>query len=191
MAGWIRVGAAMGLLVPCSMALAQERSVAEAMAGLPPEMAERIAQRPDRWRDMALGVIHGHGEGGALVQADLDRVAALDRAFFRARAVQPLMECDLDNDGAVTVAEAAARARVLGVTARARLMLMQGAADVDGDGTASAVELRAQAEAAALQAGQGAEAAQTAALMALDLDGDGRLTLPEVERIAATLREAG
>jgi len=188
---WIRVGAMLGLLVPCGAALAQEQSVAEALANLPLDMADRISARPDRWRDVALGVIHGHGSAGAVVQADLDRVAALDRAFFRARAIQPLMECDLDNDGAVTRAEAAARAAVLGVTARSRLMLMQGAADADGDGTATAAELRDQAEAAALQAGQGAEAAQIAALMGLDLDGDGRLTLTEVERIAATLREAG
>ncbi|OYU19502.1 MAG: hypothetical protein CFE34_04900 [Rhodobacteraceae bacterium PARR1] len=171
-------------------ATAQTRSVTEAMAALPPDVAERIAARPDRWRDMALGMVHGHGRDGALVQADLDRAAALDRAYFRARALQPLIEADLDNDGAVTQAEAAARGGVLGLTARARLMLTQAAADGDADGTATAAELRAHAEAAALQAGQGAEAALAAALMGLDLDGDGRLTLAEVGQVADSLATA-
>lgn len=178
-------------LVLAGPAAAQTRSVAEALATLPPEVAERIAARPDRWRDMALGMVHGHGSNGALVQADLDRAVALDRAFFRARALQPLMEADLDNDGAVTVTEAAARAGVLGLTGRMRLMLSHASADGDADGTATADELRAYAEAAALQAGQGAEAALAAALMGLDLDGDGRLTLAEVAQVADTLAQAG
>lgn len=174
-----------------SPALAQSRSVADALASLPPDLAERIAARPDRWRDMALGMVHGHGRDGALMQADIDRAAALDRAYFRARALQPLMEADLDNDGAVTQAEAAARGAVLGLTGRTRLMLTQTAADGDGDGTATAAELRAHAEAAAMQAGQGADAALAAALMGLDLDGDGRLTLDEVAQVADTLAQAG
>lgn len=174
-----------------TMGQAQTRSVAEALATLPPDLAERIAARPDRWQEMALGMIHGHGRDGALVQADLDRAAALDRAYFRARALQPLMEADLDNDGAVTQAEAAARGAVLGLTGRTRLMLTQGIADADGDGTATAPELRAHAEAAAMQAGQGMGAAEAASLMALDLDGDGRLTVAEVAAVASALGQAG
>jgi hypothetical protein len=177
-------------LLVAGPAAAQSRSVTEALAALPPDLAERIAARPDRWRDMALGMVHGHGRDGALVQADLDRAAALDRAFFRARALQPLMEADLDNDGAVTLAEASARAGVLGLTGRTRLMLTQAEADGDGDGTATASELRAHAEAAALESGQGAEAALAATLMGLDLDGDGRLTLAEVTQVADALAGA-
>lgn len=191
MVGWVRGVAVVLALALAGPVLAQARSVAEALATLPPDLADRIAARPDRWRDMALGMVHGHGRDGALVQADLDRAVALDRAYFRARALQPLMEADLDNDGAVTLAEAAARGAVLGLTGRTRLMLTQAAADTDGDGTASASELRAHAEAAALQAGQGAEAAMAAALMALDLDGDGRLTLAEVAQVADSLAAVG
>lgn len=191
MVGWVRGVAVVLALALAGPVLAQARSVAEALATLSPDLADRIAARPDRWRDMALGMVHGHGRDGALVQADLDRAVALDRAYFRARALQPLMEADLDNDGAVTLAEAAARGAVLGLTGRTRLMLTQAAADTDGDGTASASELRAHAEAAALQAGQGAEAAMAAALMALDLDGDGRLTLAEVAQVADSLAAAG
>lgn len=177
-------------LVLAGPVAAQARSVTEALAALPPDVAERIAARPDRWRDMALGMVHGHGRDGALVQADIDRAAALDRAYFRARALQPLIEADLDNDGAVTLAEASARGAVLGLTGRTRLMLTQAAADGDGDGTATAAELRAHAEAAALEAGQGAEAALVAALIGLDLDGDGRLTLAEVAQVADMLAGA-
>lgn len=76
-------GLALGVALP---ALAQARSVAAALSALPPEVGERIAARPDRWRELALGMVHGHGHDGALMQADLDRAAALDRAYFRARA---------------------------------------------------------------------------------------------------------
>lgn len=164
---------------------------ATGLAALPADLAERIAARPDRWRDTALTVIHGHGTGGAVTQADLDRVAALDRAFFRARALAPMMQADLDNDGAVTLTEAAARAGRLGAEPRAALMMAQAAADADGDGTASAAELRAMAEAEAARAGQGADAAQIAALMAFDADGDGRLTLAEVDAAYAAMEGAG
>lgn len=185
---WIAVS--LGGLILAGPAAAQARSVTAALAALPPDLAERIAARPDRWRDLALGMVHGHGRDGALMQVDIDRAAALDRAFFRARALQPLMEADLDNDGAVTLAEASARGAVLGLTGRTRLMLTQAAADGDSDGTAAAAELRAYAETAASEATTGAEAAMAAVLMGLDLDGDGRLTLAEVAQVADTLAEA-
>ncbi|MEY4984417.1 MAG: hypothetical protein RIR62_2683 [Pseudomonadota bacterium] len=162
-----------------------------ALAALPPELAERIAARPDRWRAAALGAVWGHGSDGAVTQADLDRAAALDRAFFRARALAPLMQADLDNDGALTVAEAAARGGRLAAPDRAELMMAQAVADADGDGTASAAELRAMAEAEALRAGGGAEAAMVAALMAFDADGDARLTVAEVEAAFAAMEAAG
>ena len=164
---------------------------ATGLAALPPDLAERIAARPDRWRDTALSMIHGHGAGGAITQADLDRVAALDRAFYRARALAPMMQADLDNDGAVSTAEASARGGRLSAEQRATLMMAQGAADADGDGTASAAELRAMAEAEAARAGQGGEAEAVAALMAFDADGDGRLTLAEVDAAYAAMEGAG
>lgn len=158
-----------------------------ALSGLPPELAERIAARPDRWRDAALTMIHGHGTGGALTQADIDRAAALDRAFFRARALQPMMQADLDNDGAVTLDEAFARAGRLAAGPRAALMMAHATADGDGDGTASAAELRRMAEAEAASAADGADAQMTSALMAFDADSDGRLTVAEVVATHAAL----
>lgn len=178
-------------LLVVSLALPATAQQATGLATLSPDLAERIAARPDRWRDTALSMIHGHGAGGAVTQVDLDRVAALDRAFFRARALAPMMQADLDNDGAVTVAEAAARAGRLSAEQRAALMMAQAAADGDGDGTASAPELRAMAEAEAARAGQGGEAEQIASLMAFDADGDGRLTLAEVDAAFAAMEGAG
>lgn len=161
------------------------------MARLPEDIAKRVASKPDRFRDLALKVIWSSGQGGVLTQSDLDRRAALDRAYFRARALQPLLEADLDNDGAVTMEEAAARAADLGMMARANLMLVATGADTDHDGTASADELRSHAEAAAAKAGTGADATLTAALMGFDADADGKLAVSEVEAIATALAEAG
>lgn len=178
-------------LLMATPAAAQDAPLPAALAALPPELAERIAARPDRWRDAALAMIWGHGAGGALAQADIDRAAALDRAFFRARALAPLMQADLDNDGAVTLEEAAARGARLGAEQRAALMMAQAAADADADGTSSAAELRVMAEAQALRAGEGGEAAMIAALMSFDADGDGRLTVAEVTAAHAAMDAAG
>lgn len=178
-------------LATCLATPAAFAQSAPGLAGLPPELAEQIAARPDRWRDAALEMIHGHGTGGALTQVDIDRSAALDRAFFRARALAPMMQADLDNDGAVTTDEAAARAARLAAGPRAALMMAQAAADADADGTASAAELRAMAEAEAARAAAGADAAMVAALMAFDADADGRLTVAEVGAAFATLDAAG
>lgn len=178
-------------VTPPLAAHAQAADVTAALARLPPDLAEKLTARPDRWLAVALEAIHGHGQGGAVTQADLDRALALDRAFFRARALQPLLEADLDNDAAVTRDEAAARAAMLGLAGRVRLMRLQAEADADGDGTASAAELRDAAEVAALAGSEGAEAALRASLLSLDLDGDARLSLIEVETIATALQDPG
>jgi len=52
-------------------ATAQQADVQTALATLPPDIAERISARPDRFADTALDLIHGHGAGGGIDAAGI------------------------------------------------------------------------------------------------------------------------
>lgn len=162
--------------LPVTVAAAQDALP----ASLPPEIAERIAARPDRFAGMAVDLIHGHGQGGAIDAVAIDRAIALDRAFFRARAVRPFLESDLDADGTATAAEVTARAATLSAPARIRLLRDWDSADADADGTLSPAELRAHAETSATRAVSPQDESMMRAILAFDADSDGRVTTAEI-----------
>lgn len=179
------------LMLSAFPAVAQEGAVGVALASLPKPEADRILADPARFGSRAMDMIYAHGAAGGVTAADVERVLALDRAFFRARALRPMLEADLDFDGAVTGDEIMARASVLGADGRARLMRGFGAADGDGDGTLSAAEVRAGAEAAARDAVTERDVADARAVLAFDLDGDGRVTAAEIATAMAALADPG
>jgi len=158
-------------------ALAQQ---APLPASLPAEVAEAILARPDRFADLAADLIHGHGQGGAITPAAIDTVIALDRAFFRTRALRPFLESDLDADGRLTPDELAARAATLSAPGRARLMNQVSEADADADGTLTPPELRLYAEAQVARASRPLDEALLRAVAAFDADADGQTGLPEI-----------
>ena len=182
---------ALTLTLLATPATAQDSAVQTALASLPTPVADRIVADPARFAARAMDMIHAHGGAGGLTSADVDRALALDRAFFRARALRPMQEADLDADGSVTADEIAARAAVLGADGRARLMRAHTAADTDADGNVSATELRAGAEAAAQSGVSDRDVADARAILAFDLDGDGRTTAAEIAAATATLAEGG
>lgn len=173
------------LLALAPPALAQE--AAPLPATLPAEVAEAILARPDRFATTAADLIHGHGTGGAITPAAIDTAIALDRAFFRTRALRPFHESDLDADGRITPAEAAARAATLSASGRARLMRQFTAADADADGTLTQTELRSHAEAEVARASRPLDEGLLRATAAFDSDADGQTTLPEVTRAMEAL----
>ncbi len=151
-------------------------------ASLPPEVAEAILARPDRFAAMATDLIHGHGTGGTITPAVIETAIALDRAFFRTRALRPFLESDLDADGTLTTPEVTARAATLSPPARARLMRDHAAADSDADGTLSPPELRAHAEAGVARASRPLDEGLMRAVAAFDTDADGQTGLAELTR---------
>lgn len=178
-------------LILATPAAAQEVTPQAALATLPPELAELVSARPARFADGAADTILSHGQDDALTAADVDRAIALDRAYFRARALRPFLEADLDADGSVTRDEARARAAILSAESRARLLRQHGQADMDADGTLSAAELADHATAEAARAVSSGDEAMMRAILAFDLNGDGRATLDEVETAAAALSQDG
>lgn len=185
----IRPLLALFLLLPTLPATAQQADVQTALATLPPDVAERIAARPDRFADTAIDLIHGHGTGGAIDAAGIDRALALDRAFFRTRALRSFHESDLDADGAVALPEITARAATLTPPARARLLRDRDAADTDADGTLTPDELRAHATAEAARATRPEDEALLRAILAFDGDGDGRVTAAEIRQATDALSQ--
>lgn len=174
-----------------SPAMAEDSTPQTALASLPSPMADRITADPARFANRALDMIHGHGRDGALTAADVDRALALERAFVRARALRPMHEADLDNDGAVSADEITARAAILGADGRARLMRAHTDADSDGDTSVSATELRAAADAAARSAVSNRAEAEARAILAFDLNADGRVIPAEITSSMAALAQAG
>ncbi len=175
-------------------AVAQDGTPQTALASLPTPMADRITADPARFANRALDMIHmihGHGRDGALTAADVDRALALERAFVRARALRPMHEADLDNDGAISADEITARAAILGADGRARLMRAHADADSDGDTSVSATELRAAADAAARSAVSNRVEAEARAILAFDLNADGRVIPAEITSSMAALAQAG
>lgn len=182
---------AFALALLASPATAQDGTAQAALASLPTPVADRIAADPARFGTRALDMIHGHGRDGALTAADVDRALALERAFVRARALRPMHEADLDNDGAVSADEIAARAAILGADGRARLMRAHTTADSDGDTSVSATELRTAADAAARSAVSRRDEAEARAILAFDLNADGRVIPAEITTSMAALAQAG
>jgi hypothetical protein len=178
-------------LIVATPALAQDITPQAALALLPADVAEAIAARPARFAEQSADMILSHGQDDAVTADDIDRALALDRAFFRARALRPFLEADLDADGTITRAEIRARAGVLGADGRARLLRQHGQADIDGDGALAPGELSAHAQAASEQALTPEDAAMARAILAFDLDADGRVTLSEMQAAAAALSPDG
>ncbi len=166
------------LLLLAAPVAAQEAALLP--ASLPSEVAEAILARPDRFATMAADLIHGHGMGGAITPAAIETAIALDRAFYRTRALRPFHESDLDADGTLTTPEVTARAATLSPPARARLMRDHAAADTDGDGTLSPPELRAHAEAEVVRTSRPLDEGLMRATAAFDTDADGQTGLAEL-----------
>ena len=159
-------------------------------ATVPAKLAKRLATNPGAVLAAAGDLIHGHGTDGGIDRQGILQAVALDRAAARARAMLPLIAADLDADGQVTGPEMAVVATAADAAYRGRLMRAQGQADGDGDGVVTRAEIFAFAEAEALRRVDAGDEARLMAYLTLDLDGDGRLTIAEVNEAAALARSA-
>lgn len=157
---------------------------AAAETALPEPLTKAIKANPQRFVEDAAEVIHGFGTPGAEPGVDavgIDTAIALVRAEARAGALRKLLAADLDGDGAVTATEMAVLAAAARASDRGKLIALQAAADRNGDGTATPPELVAQAEDEARRSYPENRAALLRNLMLLDADGNGRVTLVEVQ----------
>ncbi|MCU9847669.1 hypothetical protein OEZ60_06580 [Defluviimonas sp. WL0024] len=166
-------------------AAAEERPVAVADGAalvrvLPARVVSRIHARPAAYAEDAADLILSFGEAGGIGPDGIDTAIRAERARVRAREMERFLVADLDNDGRMTAVEIEGLITRTYEGRRGKLKLAQERADRDGDRVISAAELKDHAEAVALDAMDDRDAAELMALMAFDLDHDGRVALGEV-----------
>ncbi|RVT87073.1 hypothetical protein DXV76_03015 [Rhodobacteraceae bacterium CCMM004] len=160
-----------------------------AAGGSAAALAQRMAERPDRVLEEAAALILGHGQDGLLGPDGVARHVAMVRARIRAREVRRLREADLDGDLQVSAEELAVVQSVSTPGVRGRLALAFADADRDGSGVADPAEIHDRAGRVAMKEVDAGDVAALMALLTLDGDGDGLLSLAEVVAAVATLRQ--
>lgn len=141
---------------------------------------QRLQSDPAPFLELAATVISSQGEAGAVGMAGVDRFVAMERAMARAAAMR-LQMADGDLDGVVTEAEMTARLAALAQVQNSRLWAQFQAADGDGDGALSAAELSAFGHAQAFTAFSEMDEALVRMVLSFDADGDGMVSLGEVQ----------
>ncbi|MGL4320376.1 MAG: hypothetical protein ACRCS3_05885 [Paracoccaceae bacterium] len=162
-----------------------------ALSGVDGALAKRMQRDMGDVAEDAMTLILGYGAGGAIDRAGIETWLAVERAVARAQVMRRMIEADLNADGTVAATEIAVIAAAAEAGIRGRIMQNHALADGDGDGAISAPEATARAEAFAMEEVSEGDAARAMALMGLDLDGDGRLTLDEVDKAAELMAGAG
>ncbi len=158
--------------------------------GLPEKMLKRMKEAPDAFVSDAADLILGFGRDGGIDKAGIGQAIAVERASARAKEMRQLMSADLDGDGLARADEIAVLVQAAPANGRGRVALAFDAADTDRDGGVSASEMAAQVQREGEDAVSPARAAALAALMQLDLDSDGSLTLGEVRDAVKLAEEA-
>ncbi|MGL4237371.1 EF-hand domain-containing protein [Tabrizicola sp.] len=150
-------------------------------------LAEAMGRNPERFADMVIDLIAGFGGPEGLQPDGIEAHIALERAGARASALRRFLAMDLDADGTVDRGELAISQRAANASVRGRMERQFAAADANGDGRADAGEMVATGQAAALRALGEDEAKVLRALMTLDADRDGALSVAEVDAAVARL----
>ena len=162
-----------------------------ALAGVDAALAKRMQRDMGDVAADAMTLILGYGTDGAIDRTGIATWLSVERAVARAQVMRRIIEADLDGDGTVAATEIAVIAAAASANLRGRIMQNHALADADGDGAVAAPEAAARAQAFAMERVSEGDAARSMALMGLDLDGDGRLTLAEVDRAARLMAADG
>ena len=168
-------------LVGATLALAQ-MAVAEETA-----LDKAMQKDPGRFSDRVTDLIVGFGGPDGLRAAGIEEHIALERAGGRAAALRRLLAMDLDADGALDRRELSVSQRAANAATRGRMERQFAAADANADGLIDAGEMQADGQVAALRSLGEAEAGMLRALMTLDADGDGALTVAELDLALARI----
>lgn len=171
----------MAILVAAGLGLGQA-ALAENSA-----LDKAMQKDPARFAQRMTDLIAGFAGTGGLRLEGIEEHIALERAAARASALRRLHAMDLDADGAVTRAELGVSQRAANAATRGRMERQFVSADADRNGQIDAGELAAEGKAAALQALGEAEAGMLRALLSLDADGNGALTVTELEDAVARI----
>ncbi len=153
------------------------------LENLPERTLKQLQQKPEKFLEDAAILIMGFGGEAGIDLAGINASINLDRAWVRAREMRRLMVADLDNDYAIKAAEIRVLIAAERAGKRGLLLLAFQAADQNGDAVVTQAELRHHAQTRAMAALSVEEAQRARALMAFDLNSDGRVQIAEVARV--------
>ncbi len=187
------------LILTLSLALwavpsyAQERAadvarVIEARVG-----ADRVAEwikGADWVIEELVEVAYGYAPSQEVTEAAIQSFVRHGRAGARARAFKDIWSADLDGDLSVTRTEIAEIALALSGFQRGMLWTRHRRADANSDGTVTLDELSTYAETRALRYLSETRADALNDALALDLDGNGAVSVEEAERALMLLAQA-
>lgn len=154
-------------------------------------LAEAMARSPARFEAQAIDLIAGFGGPDGLSADGIETHIRLERAAARASAMRRFLAMDLDADGAVGRDELAVTQAAASAQGRGRLERQFVAADVDGNDRVDAAEMAAAGLAAGMQALDEGKAGVLRAMLRLDSNADGALTVAEVSAAVALAQESG
>ena len=161
---------------------------------VPPDLPERLLKQlnkaKSRFLEDAAALILGYGTADGIDPAGIEIYIASSRAGIRARAMGRLLAGDLDNDGAISGDELTTLVANASAAERGRLQLSFTTADSDQGGFVTATELRTFGQVKALDLFDETEASDWRQFMLFDLDGNGRVAMPEVMAVANRLKQA-
>lgn len=155
---------------------------------LPEPLLEKLISGARGFSDDMARLIESYGGEQGLTTGGIDWMIASVRARARERAGRSFLAADLDGDGTLTRTEADLDIRQASESARGRLELAFRGADRDRSDAVTSQELAQWRESRANATLPEDEAALWRSVLALDLDGDGHLTLDEFESALALLQ---
>jgi Ca2+-binding EF-hand superfamily protein len=173
-----------------ALSLAQSAPAAATPDDPAAALQKRMLRAPDAFLSDAAELILGYGTAGAIDQAGIDKAIAVAQAGVRAREWRRLMLADLDGDGSAAPEEVAVLVQAASAASRGRLTLLFEGADTDRDGTVTRAEMESAAHAAVQRPPRPGREAMLSAMLTLDGNSDGQLTLEEV-RTAITKAKEG
>ncbi len=174
----------MGLALSLSAQSAEQKlDMSRMIEMLPERMLKQLEQKPEKFLEESAILILGFGDEAGIDLAGINASINLDRAWVRAREMRRLMVADLDNDQVVKVSEIKQLMAAERAGKRGLLLLGFQAADVNKDAVVSQAEMQNHAQIKAMAAVSVEEAERKRALMAFDLNGDGRVQIDEVAQV--------
>lgn len=161
----------------------QKVDMSRLLENLPERSLKQLQQKPEKFLEDAAILIMGFGTEDGIDLAGINASINLDRAWVRAREMRRFMVADLDNDQAVSLSEIKVMMASERAGKRGLLMLGFQAADLNEDARVSQAEMQDHAQLKAMSALSVEDAQRKRALMAFDLNGDGRVRIAEVAQV--------
>ncbi|MFA9231472.1 MAG: hypothetical protein ACEQSU_12125 [Microgenomates group bacterium] len=149
-------------------------------ADLPNAMQKAMRSNPEQFLGDAAKLIFGYGGPEGVDKRGVQNFVAMERAAARVYAMQPLLQADIDGDGAAALSEVTMLAAAAAADKRGQIMALFARADTDNNDTVTMPEAMALGQIDALARFDPRDEAAALWILLLDQNANGFVTLEEV-----------